>query len=425
MANDTNTATTEVLGTVDGAEHTDLPPLTIPRGSDLDAVLALLEQQQTVKHDVVVTADRIRYQDGHLQVNVPAQLTEDGVTPEQDLGFAPTAIFEDQLADRLGIPVRYVRRMRSEANGDTDGLGTHLALLDRNVNHWLGEDPTRKFTVRGFHNPDTGTGIARSIHSGRYEVFDHLDVLASVLQGLAAAAEANPLLNPGDLTWKVDLTERNLRVRVNVPQVFVHAPTLLDGYRDPWNGRYGGSTGDTPPILTAGLDIRNSETGGGAVVLTPVATVLACSNGLVRKHEAIRRVHAGGEKHEGRIDYASDTQRAMLEAVRLQTRDAVGQFLTTGWLDSVVADITATATVPVALDKAQSVVEHVAKQHRLADGERDAVFALFMRGGLDNAGGIAQAITAHAHTATPTRAQELDDLALDAMATAARFAVRA
>ena len=103
------------------------------------------------------------------------ELTEDGVT-SADGYYLPTAVFDEGLAAKLGIPVSYVRTMRT----------SRPDLYDANVNGWLhGQvrvttqtttDPVqvcrtkalqtapvdpRKFLVRAFRS-EGGTGIARA-----------------------------------------------------------------------------------------------------------------------------------------------------------------------------------------------------------------------------------------------------------------------
>lgn len=416
--------------TADGKGHPTLPSLMLERHASLDDLRVLLESQQAAKLDTVVSAGRLRYIDGTLiiaeggAVGEPT-ITETGVTPgvAADLALAPTAMFEEQLAGALEIPRRYMRKMRAASNNEADeDLGYSVALLDRNVNHWLADNPDRLFTVRAFYNEDTGDGIARSIHSGRYALLDNMDQLMAVLNGLRQVSETNPDVSPETLKWKVDLTERNMRVRVIAPQINILAPELLAGYTDPWGGRYSGSTGNNPPVIEAGLDLRNSETGSSSWLLVPFIHVQVCSNGLTMTKYAMRKTHVGAEQAEGRIRFSAATQRKRLDVVTAETADAVSQYLSPTWLAQAVADIEEQAGVKV--DDAKGTIEHVAKVHKFSDAERDSIFELFLRGGLDTAGGVAQAITAHAHVASPTRAMELDDVAIDAMATAAAFAVR-
>lgn len=425
---DTDITFDDAVTTADGKLHPTLPSLVMPRGASLNDLRVLLEAQHAAKFDTVVSASRLRYVEGTLEIRdgieaTEAQITDSGVTPAQpasDLFLAPTSIFEDQLASRLEVPQKYVRKMRGAANGDE--YGQAIDLLDHNVNFWLSQQPERLFTVRGFYNEMTGDGIARAILSGRYGLYDNLDQLMAVLGGLRKVAESNPLISPETLKWKVDLTERNMRVRVIAPQIAILAPEILKGYTDPWHGRYSGSTGDNPPIIEAGIDFRNSETGAGRWLTVPFIHVQVCSNGLTRMVDAQKRTHLGGEQTEGRIRYSIDTQRKQLELLTAETADAVSQYLSEDWLAAAAADIEQAATVKVT--DAKGTIEHVAAQLKFSEAERDSMFELFLRGGQDTAGGVAQAITAHAHVVSPTRAMELDDLAIPAMELAARFASR-
>ena len=426
---DTDLIIDDAITTADRQTHPTLPRLVLERHATLDDLRVLLESQQAVKVDTVVSAGRLRYEDGTLIIadGIPAteaQITNDGVTPAreaQDLALSPTALFEDQLAGALEIPRRYVRKMRTAANNEADDeLGISVALLDRNVNHWLLDNPNRLFTVRAFYNDQTGDGIARSVMSGRYALLDHMDQLMAVLSGLRQVSETNPDVSPETLKWKVDLTERNMRVRVIAPQINMLAPEILGDYRDPWGGRYSGSTGDTPPVLEAGLDFRNSENGAGAWMIVPFVHVLVCTNGMTMTKHAMRKTHIGGEQAEGRIQFSVETHRKRLDVVTAETADAVSQYLSTAWLAAAVDELREAAGVKV--DDAKGTIEHVAKVHKFSDAERDSIFELFLRGGQETAGGVAQAITAHAHIAAPTRAMELDDVAVAAMQTAAKFA---
>ncbi|MDN5853346.1 MAG: hypothetical protein L0K86_10970 [Actinomycetia bacterium] len=71
----------------------------------------------------------------------------EGVTVGETV-LRPTAVADAGIAEKLGIPLPYLRRLRAE----------QIGLYDANVNTWLGDDPDRRFLVRGLHDPDGGTG---------------------------------------------------------------------------------------------------------------------------------------------------------------------------------------------------------------------------------------------------------------------------
>ena len=88
-------------------------------------------------------------------------LGPDGVTMPTGT-YTPTEVCDQGVADKLGIPAAYLRRMRIERPG----------LYDANVNGWLAGDP-RKFLIRCLR-PGTsiGPGAARAFLSDGYKRID-------------------------------------------------------------------------------------------------------------------------------------------------------------------------------------------------------------------------------------------------------------
>jgi hypothetical protein len=100
------------------------------------------------------------------------------------------------MADKPGIPVAYLRRLREE----------HLALYDANVNGWLDHAPGRRLLVRTLRGED-GDGIARAVLSERYRFVDNLDVLLAVLDGIRSAGADVEVR-------RCDLTEHRMYVQI-------------------------------------------------------------------------------------------------------------------------------------------------------------------------------------------------------------------
>jgi hypothetical protein len=112
------------------------------RNATLADLAALLRNQQARKVDVVAPAPAIRAEDGWLVLDGTApDLGEDGVTMTAGR-YRPTDTCDQGIADKLGIPAGYLRRMREACPG----------LYDANVNGWLGRDD-RSFLVRGLRGP--------------------------------------------------------------------------------------------------------------------------------------------------------------------------------------------------------------------------------------------------------------------------------
>ena len=164
------------------------------RHTGLRDMASLLRRQQDDKLDVVVPADQMRLVGGELEIDGIGEptLSRDGVTPVPGR-FTPTGTCDGGIAEKLGIPVRYLRRMREDHQ---------LDLLDHNVNTWLSHDPRERFLVRTFRGQHGRSGIARALLSDKYKITDNLDVLMSVLDGIRAAGVHT--------TAQCDLTESRL-----------------------------------------------------------------------------------------------------------------------------------------------------------------------------------------------------------------------
>jgi len=366
-------------------------PLTA-RNASLGDLAAMLRDQQARKYDVVASASRLRWQDGHIVLtDSQPVITEDGVTNVDGL-YRPTDVFIQNMALKLDIPLAYLRRLRADRED----------LMAANVNGWLrpqdtGYDPeTRKFLLRTFTNPDSDEpGIARALLSDSYKVMDHFDVLTAALAGVRDSGVEVEV-------DRCDLTDRRMIVRVTAPSVAALAPELLAGYRSPFTGQ----TGADNPTVFAGFVLTNSETGWGSFGLTPLITVQVCNNGMTITKDVLRKVHLGSKMDEGVIRWSEDTMEKNLALVTAQARDAVATFLDVDYVRAKVAEMTAKAGKPV---ETVDEVKAVTKRLRFTDEETDGILGMFVKGGQMTAGGVMQAITAFTQTVQDAdRAFDLD-----------------
>jgi hypothetical protein len=387
------------------------------RNGDLPGLVELLRRQSDIKVDEVVSASRLRVEDGNLHiVGAHTLLDEDGVE-QRDAVLAPTERFDEGVSEKLGIPRAYLRRMRDTGQRVVLGRPDDVEpadqraprLYDANVNGWLQADPTRKFLVRSFRtdNPDD-TGIARALLSDQFRVgMDNLDVLLAVLDGVRAAGLAVDI-------FRCSLTERQMRVMLTAPAITAMAPSLLHNYRSPFSGR----TGRELPLIFAGLDIRNSETGGGAFSLAPAAVFEVCTNGMTRQTEALRKAHLGVRLDEGVVRWSEETVRASTALVKSQAKDAVETFLDPAYLARWVDEIEGKAATPVS--DAVGTIERVGKVHAFSEAEQTSILDCFIRSGDLTAGGVMQAVTAAAQSVeSPDRQAEMEDAAMAVLDTAA------
>lgn len=380
------------------------------RNATLADLATMLKEQHGRKLDMVVPATAIESDHGVLVVSGAEPVIDtDGVTAA-DGRYVPTAVCDEGIAEKLTIPVAYLKRLRDERSD----------LYDVNVNGWLvgtGGSPTdayfanpdaRSFLMRCFKGDD-GDGVARAFLSNGFKIIDHLDVLTAALDGIRESGTSVDIVG-------CDLTDRKMYVRVAAPEIAVLAPTLLRGYRTPqfgdgmrrdrWSSidrirevaRREGS--DYPPgqepVVFAGFEISNSETGGGAAAITPRLIIEVCKNGLKITQDVLKAVHLGSKMDDGIVRWSDDTQRKALELVTAQARDAVSTFLDVEYVEMVIDRLEAKADKPVS--HAQETVTTVCKQLKFSDEHTSGVLDHFIQGGQMTAGGVMQAVTSFAQT---------------------------
>lgn len=391
-----------------------LPPVPARslRHADLKDLFALLQVQHRQKVDVIVPVSTLHTSGGALMVGgLEPVITEDGVTEISGL-YRPTGKATADLLRQFAIPVPYGRRMAAD----------NVELFDANINSWAGADTSgAKVLLRLFYgadpnHPDT-VGILRSVLSDKYGFRDNLDVFLAALDGMRAAG-----LDAQNIS-SVSLSDDRLYMFVEAPEVQTLAPKLLEGYRSPWAGTaHGGVAADTTPVVHAGFVVQNSETGLGALSVTPRIKVRICDNGLTMTKDALRKVHLGSRLPEGQIAWKADTVKAVDESIKLQMRDAVTAFLTEDYLTSAVSKLEETSGVPVS--DAAKTIEVVGKQLSYTQDEQAGILSHFIRGGQVTAGGIMQAVTSFAQEIEDVdRQNEFEATGVEAMLAAARVAV--
>lgn len=411
----------------------DLPevPAQALRHADLASTVGVLRARRSQKVDVVVPTNQLSLVGGNLSVAglgsvqvkdhvIPAVVNADGVTPERVVeGFTynpsglyhPNSVVDQHLADLFKIPVRYIRKLRIE----------DVELLDINVNRHaersIGSNLVRLLWGRTPGN-DVTTGVARAILSDRYQIIDHLDTVLAILAGLDELG-----LN-GSNVKDLDLSESKLYLNVEVPEIAVHGRELIENYRSPFTGQ----TGAELPMVHAGIKFTNSEDGRGALSATPYALFEVCANGATidainGNKVGIRRTHIGKQLNHGEIKWSAETVKAANELVRNQVKDAVGQFLTTDFLQSAVDGWRELAGVKV--EKVAETLQVVSDELSWTEDEQADILAKFIDGGDRSAFAVGQAVTASVQGfANADRAHELGEQHLVAAKIAAREAER-
>ena len=413
------------------------------RNATLEDLAAILQAQKAEQLDIVAPAATLRSRAGVLHVEGIGNptITESGVTP--GIGtFRPTAVFDEGLAEKLQIPVGYLRRMR-EQRPDLYDLNINGLLHGKSVRRAGGgvevihPADDRKFLLRLFRGDEGGDeggeGVARAMLSDSYKTIDNLDILTAILSVVQASHMQVEI-------EKADLTDRRMYLDMIAPQMAALAPVLLGGYRNPFEdprieGRRRGAgrpEGEleywrsvaerdgmaydpgTEPVVYAGVRISNSEVGGGAFSIVPRLILQVCRNGMTISQDVVRHVHLGGKLDTGLIEWSETTQRKQLELIMGKTADTLRAFLNPEFLASKLDKIEADAGKPV--DEPTKTIEIVGKSCGFTKAETHNVLDLFIRGGQMTAGGVANAITAYSQLVDDAdRAGELDAQALRAM----------
>ncbi len=374
------------------------------RRTDLDTLVATLQNDQARKHDIVVPASKLMATTaGTLMVEGGwTELGPDGVTVT-DLEVAPSAIMMGGLAEKFGPTGIQFRQYLAHLHGDPD---THY-LWAANLNHWLDQHADARYLLRTFTaGPDDLDGApayGRSLQADGYKLIDHLDTLMTALEAMRADGRRMEIRS-------CDLTENRMRVRVSSPDVVAQATAMLDGYRSP----YGGQRGEDLPVIFGGFEISNSETGGGAFHLTPVLEVQVCKNGLRLNKHKMRKFHLGAKLEEGQVKWSNETRDRELDLIRAQVRDIVATSLDTEWVQAQADELAGKAQAPVADPVA--TVERVGKALKWSPGEQADILRFFTTGGLATSGGLMHAVTAMAQeVANPDRAAVLEATGIEVL----------
>ena len=365
------------------------------RNLQLGQLAGLFKDQSARALDVIAGSGAIRADGGSLILDgTEPVLLPDGVTMTTG-PYAVNDVADGQLADKLGIPLPYLRRMHADA----------VDLYDANVNGWLARTD-RRFLIRVLRGGN-GSGVVRAVLSDKYSRIDHLDVLmAALLDGIRDSGV--PVVIDG-----TDLSERRMSVRVYSPDVPAMTPQLLAGYRSPFDGR----PGTDLPAVWGGFLISNSETGFGAFTIAARLHVQVCSNGLLMNASALRRTHLGSrhDAGDGVVTWSQATTTKTLELITSRTRDAVAAYLDGGYVTRMIRDLETVSGTPVT--DPDTTISIIARKLRFTDDHQRAILAHFAAGGAMSAGGILHAATSVAQTLDD--ADDLEAAAIPAMHLAA------
>ncbi|MCA1776107.1 MAG: DUF945 domain-containing protein [Loktanella sp.] len=301
-----------------------------------------IERQNSAKADFIATTNSLMADPGEAG----GLLMSFG--QQQRLPVRPDA--HRQIGTVAGIPAKYYDRMLA---GDPE-------LLALNVNTWLGRMSDKRM-VR------TLDGNMRALLSDRYARIDNADVAEAIMPVL--------METKGLRIASCEVTDRRLYIKA-VDETVRGEAKLND-------------------IVEAGVLITNSETGFGALSVTPMVHRLVCLNGMVLPDQKYRRNHIGSRADIGNAAYAmlsDEAIRADDQAILLKARDIVRGALDAARFAENLEQMKAAASSEKMVDPA-ATVERLADRVGLMDGERPSVLRHLIEGGDLTKWGALNAVT--------------------------------
>lgn len=235
--------------------------------------------------------------------------------------------------------------------------------------------------------------LLRAVRSDKFLMLDNDAALVAIVKGLGEHD-----LKLWDTKVDCDLTNDRMRLRMAVPEIAVNAKELLKDYRSPYDKR----PGNELPMLFAGLEFSNSETGAGAFTMTPRAEFQICSNGVTSSIK-FRRHHLGSSLPDGEIEWSHNTVSAALNLITSQVADTVRTYLNTDYLDRLVREMKEARGYEV--EDIAKGVEVVQNRFKFSDAETLSILGMMTKSGDTSVFGLGQAVTAAAQEVEDTDRQ--------------------
>ena len=316
-------------------------------GKTIQELAAEIDRQNKAKADYLVNTASIHMEPcgGTPLLHVLDDKGEDLVEP---LDVRQTA--HEQIGAYLNIPRRYYERMRTE---DPE-------LLAYNVNRWFGRQPEQRMLR-------TIDGHARAFLSRRYRRIDNFDVASTVLPVIGEM--------PGAQFVSTNITEDYLYIKVVNPKL----------------------TAEVVPgdVVQAGIVIRNSETGRGAVSVMPMVYRLVCSNGMTVPETGTRRNHVGRniESDENFALYSEETLNQDAKAFMMKLQDSVRAAVEEARFACVVDKMRQSAGIALDTRNIPAIVRMTGTSMGYTESEGEGILQHLIEGKDFSLYGLANAVT--------------------------------
>lgn len=298
---------------------------------------------------------------GHLNLNMP-----DGA-----FTLHPNAV--GQVAERMGIPTKYLRQLALGEEWERQ-LAAHV------LNEHSGWTQRSRVLVRS-----VGSEV-RAILSDSYRRLNSVEIITAFVEAAS---------NQGAVIADAYMSDTKVWAETILPTPFT-IPTKKNG----------------EVIIFAGARFSTSDYGDGAVDMRTFLLNGACTNGMVRE-SVMKQVHLGGKLPDNLAlseeTYASDTRTTVLAV-----RDLTAGLYSKDTIMQKAIEIQGASEIDVDFDKE---LKKLVSSGSLLKAEKQEVEKVLMRNDPNDGvqGGatlwkLTQAITAHARELEPTRARELHEI---------------
>lgn len=315
-------------------------------GRSVTDLRAEIERQHRSKQDYIINTNQMKMDNNYIV------FTDTDGSGEED--FPLTEVAHRQLAEYAGIPAKYYDRMKLQAPD----------LLAENVNHWFGTYNQNRLVRVLDHN-------VRAFLSDRYMVLDNYD-LSQIVVPILAERQARIV--------SAEITETHLYIQA----IFWEIEGEVK--RD--------------DIIKAGIIIRNSEVGLGAVRIEPLLYRLKCENGMIANDFAMKKFHLGSKKDGGEGDIyqllSDETKMLDSKATLMKVRDILSAVVTEEIFHNKLLPVVQRA-MGIPIDNPIRAIENVTNKYSLTEDEHNAVLKNTYQNEM-SLWGIANAVTQYANS---------------------------
>ena len=304
---------------------------------ELEPLVKELERQKANSKDIIVDSKNI---------NMGLLIDEEGGEPTLDIddeSYLLTEWAHSQVAEKMGIPMRYYDRMKQE---------NRLELLKDNVNTWMPSKERRLVRILD--------GQVRAFLSDRYRPMDNFDMIFCALEEFKRH----------DIEFhRCDLTETYMYIKVFQPAEIRKIQS---------------EHGEVSVI--PGLMLSNSEVGAGSTKVEPALLNPSCKNVFIAGAQ-FRAVHLGSRREAGDI-WADDTLKLKDEVLWREVRDTISAAFDTERFAETVEKLSKTAENEI--ESPTVAVDTVAARYHISEEKKKSLLDYFAKGpttqfGLSNA----------------------------------------